>query len=454
MGAKRTRFSDPGVNIGLGLAAGKETKTSRAIAGTEFGADVLDALGRAAHQLPGSDPGSHLFFERRFERRLELGPDGVTSAVAARVQGLAAEAAPGTSVFRSVPHLEALEDLATAAARGIVGDPVARRAEAEGLVPEAPQAALEALRRRAGADARLQYVEVDQQVAVARRDGRVGQDRRRGRRLRLAVVDAVVERVFSGEALDLEGMAEQVVARAAARARPLPPWPGRTIAVFAPGAGGVLFHELIGHALEGDLQTRSASKLTRAGGPVAPAGVTVVDDPRRGRVSWRMDDEGTAARPVTLLQEGRPSGLLASWRWPGPPHLSSGHGRRSSFAEPALPRMGATFLSPGRLHPEEVLQGVARGLYVRRMAAAATDPAEGTAVFHVTDADMLISGRIEVALEPFLLHIAVEDLVTLDRIADDLAFDACVGVCVRDGQALASTVGAPTFRLGLVTVKG
>jgi TldD protein len=116
--------------------------------------------------------------------------------------------------------------------------------------------------------------------------------------------------------------------------------------------------------------------------------------------------------------------------------------------------MGATFLSPGRLHPEEVLQGVARGLYVRRMAAAATDPAEGTAVFHVTDADMLISGRIEVALDPFLLHIAVEDLVTLDRIADDLAFDACVGVCVRDGQALASTVGAPTFRLGLVTVKG
>ena len=119
-----------------------------------------------------------------------------------------------------------------------------------------------------------------------------------------------------------------------------------------------------------------------------------------------------------------------------------------------MPRMGATFLSPGRLHPDEVPLGVARGLYVRRMESAATHPAEGTATFHVTDADMLIAGRIEVALEPFLMHIALEDLVTLDRIGDDLAFDACVGVCVREGQALASTVGAPTFRLGLVTVKG
>ncbi|HET9298872.1 MAG TPA: metallopeptidase TldD-related protein [Candidatus Polarisedimenticolaceae bacterium] len=408
----------------------------------EFGADVMDALERAAHHLPGRDPGSHLFFERRFERRLELGPDGVASATAARVQGLAAET-PGTSVFRSVPHLEALEDLATAAARGAVGEPAEPDPRAEGPGPELPQAALEALRSRAGGGARLQYVQVDQQVAVARRDGRVGQDRRRGRRLRLAVGDAVVERAFRGETLDLEGVAEQVLARAAARARPLPAWPGRTVAVFAPGTGGVLFHELIGHALEGDVQARRASKLARAEGPVAPAGVTVVDDPRQGRVSWRMDDEGTTARPVVLLREGRAAELLAS-----------GHVRRASFAEPAMPRMGATFLNPGPLHPDEVPLGVARGLYVRRMESAATDPTEGTATFHVTDADMLIAGRIEVALEPFLMHIAMEDLVTLDRIADDLAFDACVGVCVREGQALASTVGAPTFRLGLVTVKG
>jgi len=435
------------------LGAGKETKTSRAISRTGFGDDVQDALARAARHLPGRDPAGHLFLERRFERRIVLGPDGVVSATAARVQGLAADPEPGSGVFVSVPDLEALEGLALAAARGVVAEPEARGAAATVPEPPFPRNELEELRRRAGDGARLQFVEVEQEVAVARRDGRAGRDQRHGRRLTLSLGDAVVERVFHGDGLDVEGLAAQVATRAQARVRTLPAWPGRTEAVFAPGAGGVLFHELVGHALEGDVQTRWASRLARAEVPVAPSGVTVLDDPRRGRVPWRMDDEGTPARPVALLQDGRASGLLASWRWPGPPHPSSGHARRASFAEPALPRMGATFLSPGQLHPDEVREGVARGLYVRRMAAAGTDPAAGKATFEVTDADMLIGGRIEATLDPFLLVVTLEDLLTLDRIADDLAFDVCVGVCVREGQAMASSVGAPTFRLGLVTVK-
>jgi TldD protein len=314
--------------------------------------------------------------------------------------------------------------------------------------------ALESLRRSAGDAARLQYVELDQQVAVACRDGRAGTDRRRGRRLRLALGNAVVERVFPGDTLDLQGLATALAARAQARTRPLRARPGRTVAVFAPGVGGVLLHELVGHALEGDVQARRASRLARAEGPVAPPSVTVLDDPRRGRIPWRMDDEGTAARPVPLLQEGRVRGSLASWGWPGTPHPSSGHARRASFAEPALPRMGATFLTPGRLHPEEVRAGVARGVYIRRMVVGTTDPAEGKATFEVTDADMLIGGQCEAPLTPFLLHASLDDLVTLDRIADDLTFDPCIGVCVREGQAMASSVGAPTFRLGLVTVQG
>ena len=66
----------------------------------------------------------------------------------------------------------------------------------------------------------------------------------------------------------------------------------------------------------------------------------------------------------------------------------------------------------------------------------------------------MIAGRLERAVDPFFLYASVDDLVHLDRIGDDLTFDGCVGVCVREGQALATTVGAPTFRLGLVTVAG
>jgi hypothetical protein len=46
---------------------------------------------------------------------------------------------------------------------------------------------------------------------------------------------------------------------------------------------------------------------------------------------------------------------------------------------------------------------------------------------------------------------AADAIHSLDAIADDLAFDTCVGTCVRDGQAMATSVGAPTCRIGLAT---
>lgn len=443
------------------MAASKETKTSRPISGTEFGADVVDALGRAARELPGTDPGAHVFLESRLERRIEIDAAGSPDAVTARVQGLAAEWAPGSGLFASAPRLDDIERLVRSARGGAPERrPDVPHADAAppdtrdlGPLVEALVSLVHRTGRAAdGASPRLLYVEVDQQVAVVRRDGRAGLDRRRGRRVRLQADGAVEERVLPADGFALEGLEHVVAARARARTYLAPPWPGRTPVVFAPGVGGVLFHELVGHALEADGFARQPSMLARADRPIAPAGVTVLDDPRRGRLAWRFDDEGEEARPVVLLQEGTVAGRLASWGWPGPPHPSTGHGRRASFAEPVLPRMGATFLTPGPHHPDEALQGIARGIYVRRMAAAWTDPAQGKASFHVTDADEVIGGRLERALAPFLLLARVEDLASLERIADDLAFDPCIGVCVREGQALASSVGAPTFRLGLITV--
>jgi len=115
--------------------------------------------------------------------------------------------------------------------------------------------------------------------------------------------------------------------------------------------------------------------------------------------------------------------------------------------------MGCTYLAPGFLDPGEVLDGTERGIYVRRMEAASADPASGRATFRVTDADRIVKGRLEAALDTFLIDVSVvEVLPTMDRIASDLVFDSCIGSCVRDGQPLATSVGAPTFRVGLIRV--
>ena len=229
---------------------------------------------------------------------------------------------------------------------------------------------------------------------------------------------------------------------------------GPTSAIFAPGVAGIVAHELIGHGLEGDVVGRGLSWISPTSFPMARAPVTVIDDPRRGRGPWLIDDEGVAARETTLIERGRAVGMLldrSSARALGT--SSTGHGRRSSYLEAVRPRMGCTFIAPGVDAPEDILRTTNKGVFIRRLAGGHTDPMSGRASFIVSDADRILDGRLAEPLDPFVLELnAVESWASIDRVADDLAFDTCVGSCVRDGQPIAVSVGAPTIRIGVVRV--
>jgi TldD protein len=304
-----------------------------------------------------------------------------------------------------------------------------------------------------------------QVIGVARPGGEILMDLRRGARVRLELEaagpsgrtgKAVEEHVFRPPHAksDLDGVMENLAERATARLSARKPATGETVVVLGPGVGGIIVHELIGHALEADTVHRGASALAAAPGSIAPTDVTVVDDPRRGRGAWRRDDEGVECRATPLIEGGRVGGYLHDLATAeGFRRNATGHGRRASFREPVRPRMGCTFLAPGRLEPEEVLEGISSGIYVRRMESASTDSLSGNARFIVTDADGIDQGRPGQPLQPFLLELrASTALPSLDRIGNDLAFDTCVGSCLRDGQPLATSVGAPTFRIGVATV--
>ncbi|MDX1390108.1 MAG: TldD/PmbA family protein, partial [Acidobacteriota bacterium] len=228
--------------------------------------------------------------------------------------------------------------------------------------------------------------------------------------------------------------------------------PGQTSVVFAPGTGGILIHELVGHGLEADIVLRRSSSLA-AGSATGSDEVTVVDDPRRGRAAWRWDDEGVESRAVSLVERGRVVAYLSDLATAGRAGIAaSGHGRRSSYRERVLPRMGCTFLVPGSRSPEEIVRETSRGVLVRRMESASVDPLAGRAVFRVTDADLLDQGRPGSALYPFLLEIDLDrGISSLDRVGNDLEFDRCIGSCLRDGQPLSTSVGAPTCRIGVAT---
>jgi TldD protein len=308
-----------------------------------------------------------------------------------------------------------------------------------------------------------EWVAFEQWVCVGRPGRPTGVDHRRRQRLRLeARVDrggrragAVVERVLQpGEGVSADALASALHRRALERLEAAAPASRIGPVVFAAGVGGLVMHELVGHALEGDTVLRGASALASATGAALPSVVTVIDDPTSTPSGWLIDDEGEEARRTTLVESGRVSGRLHDQ---GSALLArsgaTGHGRRASFRDVVRPRMGCTFLEPGTIDPGEVVASVEDGVHVRRMETASVDARTGEAFFRVTDADRIVKGSIHVPLEPFLLRIdMVEGLSTLSHVANDLTFDTCVGSCVRDGQPLPTTVGAPTFRIGMARV--
>jgi predicted Zn-dependent protease len=319
---------------------------------------------------------------------------------------------------------------------------------------------VEAQRRYPKAQFNAVWVESDQSVKVSAMEG-VVDERRIMRRIRLDGVlqrsgrtsRATSERVV-GTDIPVSELIEETVERLEARLGAVEPIQGPATVVFAPSIAGILIHELVGHAAEADRVERGASWLSPNLDPF-PRSLTVIDDPRRARAAWKFDDEGTPARPVALILDGRPKELLHTLGTAAKSGQEpTGHARRGSFRERLLPRMGCTFVANGHDEPVEILKKVQQGIYVRRMESANIDPSTGRALFRITDADAIVNGTIAAALQPHLLEtLAPQALAAIDGIGNDLAFDRCIGSCHRDGQPLSTSVGAPTICTRLMTVR-
>jgi len=125
------------------------------------------------------------------------------------------------------------------------------------------------------------------------------------------------------------------------KAQPADPYVGP--AILSGRAAGVFFHEIFGHRIEGHRQrdqTEGQTFSNSLGKPVLPEFLSVVFDPTKRSAeqvdlngSYDFDDEGTAARPVPLVEKGILKGFLMS-RTPidGFPR-SNGHGRRQPGLE-------------------------------------------------------------------------------------------------------------------------
>lgn len=122
-------------------------------------------------------------------------------------------------------------------------------------------------------------------------------------------------------------------------------------AILLPEAAGVFFHEALGHRLEGERQNSKSEGATfkgQVGKPILPRFLSVIDDPtmkKLGSVSlnghYGFDDEGVAARPVALVENGVLRDYLKSRTPVKDSKASNGHGRSEGTMDP-IGRMANT----------------------------------------------------------------------------------------------------------------
>ncbi|MGH9719518.1 MAG: TldD/PmbA family protein [Bryobacteraceae bacterium] len=114
-------------------------------------------------------------------------------------------------------------------------------------------------------------------------------------------------------------------------------------AILSGRAAGVFFHEIFGHRVEGHRQkdeTEGQTFTKSVGQPVLPDFLSVIFDPTRKKAAgsdlngaYRYDDEGIAARPVTVVDKGILKTFLMSRSPIRGFDQSNGHGRRQVGAE-------------------------------------------------------------------------------------------------------------------------
>jgi TldD protein len=314
------------------------------------------------------------------------------------------------------------------------------------------------------------YADPVQRVLIATSDGRWVEEVRHRIRLSVSVVaarDGVIQTGHHGPAglagaEFLQAHAPAETARVAARravtmldAVPAPA--GETTVVLAPGMGGVLFHEAVGHPLEVDAVHKEASVYRgRIGELLAAPLLSGVDDATVANAwgSFSFDDEGTPAQRTVLFEDGVLRGWLYDRLRAAKDGVgSTGNGRRQSYAHPPIPRMTNTYILNGSSTAEEILAGTERGVLVTALAGGQTNPATGDFVFGCAEAYRIERGeRTTPVRGANLIGRAIEVMSSVDAIADD--FDIWPGVCGKDGQGVPVGSGSPTLRIARITLGG
>lgn len=315
----------------------------------------------------------------------------------------------------------------------------------------------------------IRYADSNQAITIANSEGVYVEDNRIRTRYFINVIaekDGVLQTGYEApggtvgfELFDIYPP-QETAAAAAERALKMLDTPhapsGKMPVIISSDAGGTLIHEACGHSLEADFIMKETSIFNGdLEKQVASPLITVIDDATMFQKfgSYNFDDEGTPSQKTILIENGILKCFLTDWYTAKQLGMKrSGNGRRESFRTKPVPRMTNTFIAPGKTNPQEIINSVENGLFVKRMGGGEVNVTNGNFVFEVNEGYLIENGKIKHPVRGAILTgNGPKILQTIDMVGTDLGFQ--VGICGKYDHVPVSDA-QPTIRIPEITIGG
>ncbi len=248
--------------------------------------------------------------------------------------------------------------------------------------------------------------------------------------------------------------AKEAIATLAAERAPS----GNLTVISDPMVSGLLAHEAMGHASEGDEITKRRSFLTDAvGRRVASDIISMYDN---GTVpgahgSVPFDDEGTPSSCTTIIENGIYKGYMHSLETASQLGLApTGNGRAENYGKRVWVRMTNTYFGPGQWDRDEMIADTKDGILCDKMVNGMEDPVGGCFEAKCLRGFLIRNGEIVKPLQSFTLTgRSVDILGSADALSREVVLDG--GMCgkgIEDWVRVSS--GGPYMRARMIVGGG
>jgi TldD protein len=244
--------------------------------------------------------------------------------------------------------------------------------------------------------------------------------------------------------------------------------PGNMDLVCGSEVAGIAAHESCGHPMEADrILGREMSQAGRSfiykgseywiGTRIGSKAVTIVDDPtvENSYGYYQYDDEGVKARRRFLYKEGVINEFLHNRESAAKLGVeSNGSSRSINYDREAIVRMANTFVLPGDLTEEELIEDVKHGVYMKSFTEWNIDDKRFNQRYVGKEAYLIENGEMtHPVARPVIETTTLKFWTAIDAVSKKVEFDAATCGKGDPSQGVPVYTGGPCLRLRRVFVK-